>query len=500
MPITFPIPNLGAVLPELIILFVACAILIIDMALKKEQQRTWLGYVGLQGILGALLASLAMMIGQKTITTFSGMFIVDPFALFFKIVFLLAAGFTIMISLRYLEIEQINKGEYYALLLFATLGMMIMAAGNDLLSIYIALELMSLSLYVLIGFAKRDLKSLEASLKYFLVGAFSSGILLYGLALIYGLTGETELPKIASVLAEKELYGNSVLILAMVLLIAGFGFKVSAVPFHMWAPDVYEGAPTSITAFLSVGSKAASFAALLRIFMVALGGSKPHWEPILWILAVLTMTLGNLVAIVQTNVKRLLAYSSIASAGYILIGIIAGNEIGLASVLIYALVYGFMNIGCFALVILLCRNREDRGDQISDFTGLASVHPYAAIALVIFFLSLTGIPPTGGFVGKLYIFAAAIQEGFIWLAIIGVLNSAISLYYYFRIVVAMYMQKPERETIPLAISPALTVAILLMAIGTLLIGVYPQPFLAAAKSSVGPLLTFVQGAATAMHP
>ncbi|RMF83969.1 MAG: NADH-quinone oxidoreductase subunit N [Nitrospinota bacterium] len=497
MPITFPMPNFGAILPEIIILFMACVVLVVDFAMGKEHQRTWLGYLSLQGILGAMLASLAMLIGGKSLATFGGMFLVDGFALFFKLVFLLVAALTIMISLRYLEVEEASRGEYYVLVLLATLGMMIMAAGNELLTIYIALELMSFCLYVLIGFFKRELKSIEAALKYFLVGAFSSGILLYGLALLYGLTGETALPRIAAVLAEKNLYGNPILILSMVLLIAGFGFKVSAVPFHMWAPDVYEGAPTSITAFLSVGSKAASFAALLRIFFVALGGSKANWEPLLWVLAVLTMTLGNLVAINQTNIKRLLAYSSIASAGYLLIGIVAGNEIGLASVLLYALVYGFMNIGCFALVILLCRDKQNRGEFISDFTGLARVQPYAAMAMVLFFLSLTGIPPTGGFVAKFYIFAAAIREGFVWLAIIGVANSAISLYYYFRVVMAMYMREPEK-TVSFSYSPALTVAILVMAIGTLLIGVYPHPFLSAAKTAVTPLLGSVK--AMAMLP
>jgi NADH-quinone oxidoreductase subunit N len=365
--------------------------------------------------------------------------------------------------------------------------MMIMAAGVDLLAIYIGLELMSLPIYALAGFVKRDPKSIEASLKYFLMGSFSSGVLLYGLALLYGLTGATQL----SAVAEKvgTLGYNPVLLLAIVLLVGGFGFKVAVVPFHMWAPDVYEGAPHSVVGFISVGSKAAAFAGLIRIFLVGLQASKPQWEPLLWALSILSMLIGSVVAIAQSNIKRMLAYSSIASAGYMLIGVITGSEIGLASVLVYALAYAFMNIGAFTLVVLLCR-RGERGDSIAEFTGLARISPLASVSLVIFFLSLTGIPPTLGFVGKFYLFAAAIQAGYIGLAVVGVVTSAISLYYYFSVVMAMYMQDPPKEH-GLSPSPTISVALFLMAVGTLVLGIYPGPAIEAARAAV--LLLAVPG-------
>jgi len=471
------IPDVRAYLPELILLIWACSTLILDLALRREQKLV-VGAFSFAGVLLALL--LCLPLTGTTLTTFSGMYALDGFSLFFKVIFLLVAALTILISPRYLAIEEIPVGEYYALILFSTIGMMIMAAGVDLLAIYIGLELMSLSIYALAGFIKRDPKSIEAALKYFLMGSFSSGVLLYGLALLYGLTGATQLSVVAERLS--TVGSNPVLLLAIVLLVGGFGFKVAAVPFHMWAPDVYEGAPHSVVGFISVGSKAAAFAGLIRIFLVGLKMSKPQWEPLLWAIAVLSMVIGSVVAIAQSNIKRMLAYSSIASAGYMLIGVIAGTEIGLASVLVYALAYVFMNVGAFALVVLLCR-RGERGDTISEFTGLARISPVASASLVIFFLSLTGIPPTLGFVGKFYLFAAAIQAGYIGLAVIGVLTSAISLYYYFSVVMAMYMQDAPKER-GLSPTPGLSVALFLMVAGTLLLGIYPGPAIEAAKAAV----------------
>lgn len=472
-----PIPDIRAYLPELVLLIWACATLIFDLLVRREQKLT----VGIFSFVGVLLALVTCIpLANTTVTTFSGMYSLDGFSLFFKVIFLLVAALTILISPRYLSIEDIPAGEYYALVMFSTIGMMIMAAGVDLLAIYIGLELMSLAIYALAGFLKRDPKSIEAALKYFLMGSFSSGILLYGLALLYGLTGGTQLTIVAEHVG--TLGSNPALILAIVLLVGGFGFKIAAVPFHMWAPDVYEGAPHSVVGFISVGSKAAAFAAVMRIFLVGLQGSKPQWEPMLWAISILSMVAGSVMAIAQTNIKRMLAYSSIASAGYMLIGVITGTEIGLASVLVYALAYVFMNIGSFALVVLLCR-RGERGDSISEFTGLARISPVASASLVIFFLSLTGIPPTGGFVGKFYLFAAAIQSGYIALAVIGVVTSAISLYYYFSVVMAMYMQEPSKEH-GLSPTPGLAAALFLMVIGTLLLGIYPGPFIEAAKSAV----------------
>jgi NADH-quinone oxidoreductase subunit N len=478
------IPDIRAYLPELVLLVWACATLILDVVLRREQKHV-VGGFSLAGVILALL--LCIPLSGTSVTTFSGMYALDGFSLFFKVVFLLVAALTILISPRYLLIEGIPVGEYYALIMFSTIGMMIMAAGVDLLAIYIGLELMSLPIYALAGFVKRDPKSIEASLKYFLMGSFSSGVLLYGLALLYGLTGATQL----SAVAEKvgTLGYNPVLLLAIVLLVGGFGFKVAVVPFHMWAPDVYEGAPHSVVGFISVGSKAAAFAGLIRIFLVGLQASKPQWEPLLWALSILSMLIGSVVAIAQSNIKRMLAYSSIASAGYMLIGVITGSVIGLASVLVYALAYAFMNIGAFTLVVLLCR-RGERGDSIAEFTGLARISPLASVSLVIFFLSLTGIPPTLGFVGKFYLFAAAIQAGYIGLAVVGVVTSAISLYYYFSVVMAMYMQDPPKEH-GLSPSPTISVALFLMAVGTLVLGIYPGPAIEAARAAV--LLLAVPG-------
>lgn len=475
--------DISSILPELILTVLVCLIFVIDLFTPKSK-KSWVGLFALLGIIAALIATVSMTGSTKL--SFTNSWSVDSYAAFFKIIFLLVSALTILISFKYLNIEEINSGEFYGLIIFATLGMMIMASGADLMVIYLGLELMSFSIYVLAGFLRKDQKSTEAALKYFLLGAFSSGILLYGMALVYGIAGSTNLMEIGKFSANSDILKNPVLILGTIFLVAGFGFKIAAVPFHMWTPDVYEGAPTSITAFMSVGPKAAAFAALGRIFILALAGSLPKWQILLWVLAAVTMTVGNVLAIAQTNIKRMLAYSSIAHAGYILIGFAVGNSVGTAAILLYILVYAFMNIGAFAMVILICRHGH-RGDQITDFTGFAKKNPLAGLIFVIFFLSLAGIPPTGGFVAKFYLFAAAIEAKFLWLAIIGVLNSAVSLYYYFKVVMLMFMTEAEGE-IPLSLSPALTLAIIIMVVATLLIGIYPGPFIEAAKASVLSLL------------
>lgn len=474
---SLPIPDVRGYLPELILLFWACAVLLLDIALRRQQKLAITAF-SLVGVLLALVSCIPL--AGTTLTTFSGMYALDCFSLFFKVLFLLVAALTILISPRYLTIEDIPAGEYYALILFSTIGMMMMAAGADLLAIYIGLELMSLPIYALAGFVKRDPKSIEAAMKYFLMGSFASAILLYGLALLYGLTGSTQLGVMATQV--ENLSTNPALILAIVGLVGGFGFKIAAVPFHMWAPDVYEGAPHSVVGFISVGSKAAAFAALMRIFLEALEPTKAQWEPLLWAVSVLSMLIGTLVAIAQSNIKRMLAYSSIASAGYMLIGVITGTEIGLASVLVYAMAYAFMNVGAFALVVLLCR-RGERGDTIAEFTGLARVSPVASASLVIFFLSLTGLPPTAGFVGKFYLFASAIQSGYIGLAIVGVLSSAVSLYYYFSVVMQMYMQEAPKEH-GISPTPGLAAALILMVAGTLVFGIFPGPLINAATAAI----------------
>jgi len=474
------IPNIQllAILPEMVLALLALGLFVV-VPFVPQEKRKQLGYFSI-GALGLSALSTVPLWGEE-ISTFSGMVSLDAYALFFKLVFLLISAMIILMSMRYVEIERINLGEYYGLILFATVGMMFMPSSTDLLSFYLSLELMSMSFYVLTAFMRKDPKSIEASIKYFLTGVFASGIILYGIAFLYGAAGTTNLSEIAAFIKTQESTSPS-LVMSFVLLLTGFGFKIAVVPFHMWAPDVYEGAPTPITAFLSAGSKAAAFSVMLRVFVNSFGLSNGGWWQILWIVTVLTMTLGNLLALVQTNMKRMLSYSSIAHAGYIMMGLIAASKIGFAAIMVYLVGYAFMTLGAFTLVILLC-SRNLKGDQIQDFQGLARRYPMVAGSFILFGLSLIGIPPTAGFVGKLFLFNAAIQGGFYWLAIIGALNSAVSLYYYFRVVKVMYMEEPP-DSLELSFSPSIKVALGVAAFVTLFLGLYPEPLIKAAFYSV----------------
>ncbi len=485
MPLKLPAVNLFAIMPEIAMTVLVCLVILVDLFVP-QRRKALLGLLTLFGVVVTGLLTLPL-IGMEA-SLFSDMYRVDSFAIFFKFIFLAITVLTVLISLRYLSIEEIHLGEYYALILFSVIGMMVMAGGSDLLTIYIGMELLSIPIYMLVGFMKRDLLSQEGGIKYFLLGAFSSGIILYGIALAYGITGTTNLAAMHA--AFGEMTGPNILLtLSVIMIVAGFAFKIALVPFHMWAPDAYQGAPTSITAFMSVGTKAAAFAGLLRIFAVAFEGIADQWAILLWLLAVFSMTWGNIAAMVQSNLKRLLAYSSVAHAGYVMIGLVVGSEIGMASVLLYLAVYIFMNMGAFAMVILLCR-QNFRGDRVEDFRGLARAHPLAGIGFVVFFLSLAGVPPTAGFVGKFYLFSAAIESGYIWLALIGVLNSVLSVYYYFKVVVNMYMVEPAGK-VEISTSVPLRLALGLMVVGVLLIGLYPDPLLSAVKASAAP---FFQGA------
>jgi NADH-quinone oxidoreductase subunit N len=458
------------ILPEIVLTAGALLVLIADVALPKAQ-RGALAWVTLLA-LGATAVSLAPFTSTR-VEVAHGLIAVDQFALFFKVVFLLAAAITVLMSVRYLAVEGASPGEYYFLILCATLGMFVMAGGIDLITIFIGLETMAVSFYILAGFIKPNQRSNEAAVKYFLLGAFSLGILLYGMSLMYGLSGTTNLRVMASQFTGQE--KDPRLILAVILVVAGVGFKIAAVPFHMWAPDVYEGAPTPITAFLSVGSKAASFAMLIRIFVEGLPAMNADWRLLFEVLAIITMTVGNVAAVTQSNVKRMLAYSSIAHAGYVLIGIVAWsptNPRGITATLIYLMIYSFMQLGAFAVIVLL-RRQDVVGDELKDFSGLHFRNPFAAFAMLLFMLSLGGIPPTAGFMGKFWLFSAAIDAHYYWLAVIGVLNSAISLYYYIRIVVFMYLKKETMGSQP-ATTPALSVALGVAVLGTLVLGVYPR--------------------------
>ena len=479
MPPGIALSDFYYILPEIVLTAGALIVLIADVLLPRGSR--FLVWV----TLAALAATFASLVpfGGTDVTVSNGLIAVDRFALYFKVVFLVAASMTVLMSVRYLEAEGASPGEYYFLILCSTLGMMIMAGGIDLITSFIGLETMAVSFYILVGFIKPNQRSNEAAVKYFLLGAFSLGILLYGMSLLYGLSGSTNLRVMATVFAGQP--RDPLLVLAVILVVAGMGFKIAAVPFHMWAPDVYEGAPTPITAFLSVGSKAASFAMLARIFVEGLPASGEDWRLLFWALSIVTMTVGNLAALTQTNIKRMLAYSSIAHAGYTLMGIIAGSTRGIAAMLIYLLIYAFMQLGAFAVVVML-RRRDVIGDELKDFTGLAFRQPFAAFAMLLFMLSLGGIPPTAGFMGKFWLFSAAIESGYVWLAVIGVLNSAISLYYYIRLVVFMYLKKETIGSEPV-VSPSLGFVLGAAVVATIVLGIYPRFLFDVAEASARTL-------------
>lgn len=465
-------------MPEIIVISAACLLLLVDLFLRKGRKHI-IAYLSLLVIAAA--AVFTWWPGENAIYVFNKMFVVDSFSTFFKALFYLSTGLCILLSINYAKIEEIEHGEYYILMLFALGGMMIMASATDLLSIYISLELMAISVYVLTGFMRKSVRSNEAAMKYVILGAVSSGLLIYGISLVYGVTGTTQIKDIANILRGQTSLDTG-LILALIFLVAGFGFKVAAVPFHMWAPDVYEGAPTTITAFMSVGPKAASFAVFLRVFMDALTPAASGWIMMVAVISVLTMALGSFVALVQTNIKRMLAYSSIAHAGYGLLGLVAGGRDGIAAVMLYMLIYTFMNIGIFGAIIAM-RKGNFFGEDIQDYTGLAKTNKGMALLMLIFLFSLAGIPPTAGFVGKFYIFMALINKGFISLAVIAVLTSAVSAYFYIRIVMLMYMKEPARE-FDLSQTRATSLVLAIAVFGTVIIGILPAWFIDIAQRAV----------------
>jgi NADH-quinone oxidoreductase subunit N len=484
-------------LPMLLLTLFALGILMIDLLLPKQWKRVnaIIALIGLAFSAAAVgklhwAYHLAQHKGLGFVDTgFMGTLLVDPFALYFFYLFLAGAAIAVLMSMHYLEVEHENHGEFYALMLFSVVGMMCMAAGYDIVLLFIGLELMAISTYVLVGFLRRDKRSNEAALKYLLLGAFSSGIFAYGLSLFYGLTGTTNLGKIAAglqqIIATRP--NDPVVIFALLATTTGLLFKIAAVPFHQWAPDAYEGAPTSITGFMSVAVKAAGWAMLLRVFLFGLYPLRSMYVPMLIFVAIATMTVGNFAAITETNLKRLLAYSSIAHVGYMLLGLIASdgqtNSTGIMAILIYLLVYTFMNLGAFAVITSL-RRRNIIGDEIDDIAGLYFKAPTEAILMLVFLLSLAGIPPLAGFWGKYFIFLSLIQTGHYTLAAIAVLYAVIGLYYYMRIANAMLMRQPV-EAEPVRISPAMTLALTITAIGTIGIGLFPNFFINAVNWSLG---------------
>ena len=477
--------DLYLIAPEIIISAFGFLVLLVGVFSRSIGRRNYLGIIGLIGIVMAFFYTLPQIGSMKS--GFGGMFTSDGYALFFKILFLIIAFLTILISIGYTQREGIEFGEYYALILFATLGMMLMAAGTHFITIFLGLETMSISIYILVGMMREDQRSVESALKYFLLGAFATGFLLYGIALIYGATGSLYLKDVASYIGSKNLLRSPMLLMSLVFLTIGFGFKIASVPFHMWTPDVYEGAPTSITAFMATGVKAAGFSALIRVFFSGLPAFRPDWTSIMWAICVATMTVGNIVAISQTNIKRMLAYSSIAHAGYMLVAFVAGNDLGTSGILFYLMAYAFMNIGAFTCVILFGKKGEEN-TLINDYAGLGFKYPLIAASMTIFLLSMAGIPPLGGFMAKFYVFSAAVKSRFYWLAILGVLNSAVSVYYYLRVTVLMYFRESEREITGLESSPASVIALILAVIGTLYMGIFPSSVLSFAQRSIAGLM------------
>jgi proton-translocating NADH-quinone oxidoreductase chain N len=473
-------------LPELVLVAGGLLVLGFDMAATKlrldafneevseSREVPWLPYLALATLLLALLAS-GVLAGSKI--SISGMVSIDAYAIFFKIIATVAVSLVVLSSVDYMR-GRPHAGEFYAFLLFATSAITLAAAATNLLMIYVALEFLSLTSVVLVCLRLDNPKSTEAALKYFLFGVVASALLLYGMSLVYGATGHLGLAEIGKALAlpvERSL--RYLVYPGMVMMLAGFGFKIAAVPFHMWAPDTYEGAPTPVTAFLSVASKAAGFAVLLRVLVVAMPGLFFDWTWLLAFISAATMTLGNLVAISQKDMKRMLAYSSIAQAGYVLMGLVAFGTDGFGGqgVLLYILGYLFTNLGLFLAVIAV--EQGTGSTAISDYAGMAKRAPFLAILMVAFFLSLMGFPSTAGFMGKLFVFAAAVREKWMWLAVIGVLNSAVSAYYYFNVVRLMYFQPKPEGSAPVVDGFALRVGLVISVVMLFVVGLYPQPFI-----------------------
>jgi NADH-quinone oxidoreductase subunit N len=495
------------ILPEMELLLFALGILIFDFLLEKKEKH-WNAYLALLGVAASGLglymqirtyaAERANPVGLGVLIGFHQSVVVDGFFIVFAVLFLAATALVILLSLRYLDLEKEQEGEYYALMLLSCIGMMFMASGIDLIVLFLGLETMALSFYVMTGFLRSNKRSNEAAMKYLLLGAFSSGILAYGFSLLYGATGiaiehgarpSTNIGFIGRALDFRLQYAMArgeidwLVVLAFVAVAAGLFFKVAAVPFHQWAPDVYEGAPTPITAYVSVASKIASFALLLRLLTGVFGGSQPTWLYAIAGVAIASLTWGNLAALTQTNIKRLLAYSSISHVGYVLLGIVAGNETGLVGIMYYLIAYAFMTIGAFAVVIVM-RQKGLIGDELDDLDGLYQRSPAAAVLLLIFMLSLTGIPLTAGFVGKYYILWALIETHHPVLAVIAALYIVPALYYYFRVVVHAWLKKPGEAPAP-HMSSAQAIALGAALFVTLAAGMYPEPFIRLARYAFG---------------
>lgn len=477
-------PDITVIFPQITLVVLLHAILVLDLLIGEEGETGSTAFATF--LTAGVTGYFCLKLWNTNMTAFGGMVVMDNYSNFFNLIFLTGLALTVLLSGPYLKKEGINQSEYYLLLMGATFGMMLMASAGSLLTVFLGIEMLSICLYVLAGFARRKTASNEAALKYLLLGAFATGFLVYGIALIYGATGTMDLEGIREFLETRSMPGPMFLI-GMVMILVGFAFKASLAPFHVWAPDVYQGAPTPVTGFMATGAKAAAFAVFFRVFFTSLSSVRPHWSGILWVIAVLTMTIGNVTAISQTNIKRMLAYSSIAHAGYILIAVVAGNELGSAAIMFYLLAYTFMNIGAFGVITVMAR-KGHINESLSGFSGIAGRFPLLAALMAVFMFSLAGIPATAGFMGKFYVFAAAVRAGQIPLVIIGLMNAVVSVYYYLRVVVVMYMNEPEVDIPdePVGIFPS--AALIACAAGVFFIGILPSAVIATVQNSI--LLSF----------
>ncbi len=481
MEIVHPTIHWGYLLPVILPVCGAVLVLMWDAFLARGERSA----IVLIALL-TLAAALGLTLGARALpglaASFGGMYLFDGFTQFLYVVILFASIFSVLIAAAQRELDETPAGEYFGLILFATSGMMLMAATRNLLMIFVGMEVFSLSLYVLAGYLRARPESNEASLKYFLLGSFASGFLLYGMALVYGATGSVDLIEIAARLHENSASRGAAFLVGLGFMVVGLGFKVAAAPFYMWTPDVYEGSPTAVTAFMSVGPKAAAFAAFFRIFL-SVGEAGGNLDSVLWVMAVLTMSLANLVAIWQACVKRMLAYSSIAHAGYLMVALVASRssaELATSGFLYYMLVYVFMNMGAFCVLILISNMREDGGTRLENLAGLASFRPGLAAAMAVFMVSLSGLPPTGGFVAKFQVFSAALNGGYVWLTVIAVLNSVVAVYYYLRLVVVMYMREPRDGDARSEPHPGWSYALAALTLAvasTLQLGIFPSSVL-----------------------
>jgi NADH-quinone oxidoreductase subunit N len=517
---TAPDVNFQLLLPEIILSVTGVVVMLVDAFARRKGRRWTTGAIALAGVVAGTAATIWLWLwGATNNPAFNGMIVLDTMRLSFTLVFLIIAALTVLVSMIWVEWEGLPAGEFHTLLLFATVGMMLMASGNDLVIIFLGLEILSISTYVMAGFRKSDLRSNESSLKYFILGSFSSAFLLFGIALVYGATakdlgpaaqhaimpGTTNISEIAERLND-SLY-PPLLFAGAALMMIGFGFKIASAPFHVWTPDVYEGAPTPVTAFMAAGPKAAGFAAFMRVFLFAFPivaaaenvknplSPQLHgaWLGALWMLAVLTMTVGNVVALVQTNVKRLLAYSSIAHAGYVLVGFVAAGAAvsesqrhdAVAAVVFYLLAYAVMNLGAFAVVTLMARSGDRRTD-IEDYRGIGFQSPALSLTLSLFLLSLVGVPLTAGFMGKVVVFSEALRQQLYWLVVIGVLNTAVSVYYYLRLIVVMFFRERTTEWHAPRIPASMALVLILTVAGVLFLGIFPGSVINAFRIVVQP--------------